>query len=376
VITFVDRPKMRTMKIRNKTIKLPIYSPDATKGVIRALDSKDLKDVGIESLVVNPYHLSITPGIKVIKRLGGLKKLMNWDGLIISDSGGFQIHSMIQRDKSFGKINKDGVIFYRKVNGKKRKYNFTPEKCIQYQFDIGSDIMFSLDYFTPTKPSYDEIAKSVEMTIEWGKRCKDEYLKQIEVRKIKENERPLIFGIVQGGVEKEFADKCARGLLDVGFDGFGLGGFLFDENNNLDLDAIAYISSLTPDSLPRFALGIGYPQGIVDCFKLGYTLFDCVLPTRDGRHKRLYVFKKAPGKIDPYGESDFTKFVYIADKRYKTDCSPISEFCDCYTCQNYSLSYLHHLFSINDSLAYRLATIHNLRTYTLLIEILRRNGRK
>jgi len=360
-----------TIRIRNKTIQFPLYSPDATRGVIRSLDSKDLEQIGITSLVVNPYHLSINPGIKVIKKFGGLKKFMNWKGLIISDSGGFQIYSMIQKDKSFGKINKNGIVFYRTVNGKKKKYNFTPEKAIQLQFDLGSDIMFSLDYFTPLKPNPDELKLSTKMTVEWGKRCKDEYLKQLELRKIEKDDRPLLFGIVQGGANKAFAKKCAEGLLKIGFDGYGLGGFLFDENNNLDLEAISHIASLTPDTLPRFALGIGYPQGIVDCSKIGYSFFDCVLPTRDGRHKRLYVFRESPDNIDFARARNITDFLYIADRKYKLDERPISEFCDCHTCQNHSRAYLHHLFEIEDSAALRLATIHNLRTYVTLITRLR-----
>ena len=239
------------------------------------------------------------------------------------------------------------------------------------QFDINSDIMFTLDYFTPVKASAADVRKSVDMTIAWAKRSKNEFENQIEKRKIPADRRPQLFAVIQGGHDRNEMKRCAEKLLEMGFDGYGLGGYLFDENNKLDHSSIEYLSSLTPDNTPRFALGIGYPEDIVACFNLGFSLFDCALPTRDARHHRLYVYSEDPRNLSFSGTEPFYSHLFIMDERYTRDNEPISRFCDCHTCRTTSRAYLHHLFNINDASALRLASIHNLRMYTMLIERLR-----
>jgi len=351
---------------------LPDFFPDATRGVIRSIDSQDLKVAGINGLIVNTYHLLSQPGPSVLKSVGGIKPFMGWDGWIVSDSGGFQMFSIIQKNKSLGSINKDGVIFHLSSKGGRRKYKITPEKCIQIQFDINSDVMVALDYFTPYKAKEEDIKLSVDWTIEWGKRCKDEFERQCKSRKLDANSRPFLFGVVQGDSSKRERERCAVELEKIGFDGYGYGGWPFDADGNFDLEMTKHIAEVTPDK-PLYGLGVGNPQAVVDSVRLGFSIFDCVLPTRDARHKRLYVFKKDPKKIkDIFTETDWLDFVYISRERFVRDGSPISEYCDCHACKNYSRAYLNHLFTIEDTLAYRLSTIHNLRMYSMLMEMLRK----
>ncbi len=353
-------------------MKLPIYFPDATRGVVRGLDSEDLHEVGIEGLVVNTYHLLSHPGISVLKAAEGLKNLMNWHGWVISDSGGFQMLSLIYQNQLNGKVNKDGIVFYRDTKGKKRRIEFTPEKSIQTQFAIGSDVMFCLDDCPPVKAGPKEYEASVTRTVSWAERCKDEYLSQVKLKRLNEQSRPKLFAVIQGGNDKRLRQSCAESLLKIGFDGYGFGGWPLDRDGNYDFEILRYTARLTPDELPRFGLGIGNPQAIIDCFKLGYTMFDCVLPTRDARHQRLYVFNHDPNQGDLLAGNGHVKYLHIMQEKYVRDTRPISQWCDCHTCKRYSRAYLRHLFEIEDSLAGRLATLHNLRTYTTLIEKLRK----
>lgn len=363
----------KNFDLKGKTMVLPTFFPDATRGVIRSAGSNDLVNTSVEGLIVNTYHLLSQPGPSVLKSIGGIKKFMSWDGWIISDSGGFQMFSIIQKNKSLGSITKDGVTFHLGTKGGRKKYKITPEKCIQIQFDIGSDIMIVLDYFTPYKTDDETIKTTVDWTLEWAQRCKDEFELQCKIRKIKENQKPKLFGVVQGAHNKRERERCAIGLQKIGFDGYGYGGWPFDENSNFDLDITEFIPTLFPKQTVLYGLGVGNPQAIVDSVKFGWDIFDCVLPTRDARHKRLYVFTKDPKKIkDIYREDNWYGYLYISRERYVRDNSPISEYCDCYTCKNYNRAYLNHLFTIEDSLAWRLSTIHNLRMYTMLMEILRR----
>lgn len=363
---------LREYLIKGKKMIFPVYFPDATRGVVRSLDSLDLQETKVEGMIVNTYHLLSQPGTSVIKEIGGVKKFMNWDGWAISDSGGFQLLSLIYKNRSMGKVNDDGIVFYRGSQGQKKKYYFTPEKSIQVQFALNTDIIICLDDCPSAKAKEKEIEASVERTINWAKRCKEEYRKQIDLRKIKDAERPLLLAVIQGGNDKNKRKYCAKELLKIGFDAYGFGGWPLDSEGKFNFDLVNYTASLMPPELPKFALGVGNPQAIIEGFKAGYNIFDCVLPTRDARHQRLYVFEKNPEKADILNDQNLFGFVYIMREKYVRDNRPISELCDCYACKKYSRAYLHHLFAIEESLAWRLATIHNLRTYTLLIENLRK----
>lgn len=360
---------MQQIQIKGKTYHLPIFLPDATRGVIRSIDSEDLKETGIKGIVVNTFHLLSEPGLDVLNKFGGIKNFMKFDGLTVSDSGGFQVMSLIVKDKTLGKITDEGLKFYLSTIGEKKRFSLTPEESIQIQFSINSDIMIVLDECRTQDTSSKELQQSVNRTIAWGKRCKDEFTKQLKIRKLTDSNRPLLFAVIQGGKDKRLRKYCAEELIKIGFDGYGFGG-LPTINGKVNYDILKYTAGLMPKDSPKFALGVGNPEALVKCIKYDYNIFDCVLPTRDARHHRLYVFKKDPSKIKLL-ETNPLEFMYINKSVYKNDTKPISDFCKCQSCQNYSRAYLHHLFKIGDSLAWRLATIHNLTTYAELIRILR-----
>jgi queuine tRNA-ribosyltransferase len=310
-----------------------------------------------------------------IKKAGGVKPYMNWSGFAITDSGGWQLLSLIYKDKSFGKVTDEGVVFFRGSLGEHKKYLFTPEKSIQVQFDLNPDIIVCLDDCPAKDASKKEIEKAVERTIAWAQRCKTEYSKQIKKRKINSIHRPLLLAPIQGGFDKKLRQKCAKELIKIGFDGYGWGGWTADSKGRLGLEIAQFMVSQLPADKPKFALGVGYPWDIIETTKIGYHIFDTVLPTRDARHKRLYVWTKKPDKINILKTNSRKLFQYFyPDKeKYRQDQKPVDKFCDCQLCQNHSRAYLQHLFKIQDSLAWRLATIHNLRVYTKVIELLRKN---
>lgn len=351
---------LKKLTVAGKTVQLPIFCPDATRGVVRSLTSCELKTEKVAGVIINTWHLHLRPGEQKIAQLGGIGKLMSYDGLLISDSGGFQVFSLFQKDPRYGKITDEGLVTY---TGKLQQHKvlFTPENSIQMQFALGSDIMICLDDFTPPEADAARIKQSVERTIAWAKRCKVEFEKQCAARCLTEKTRPLLFGVIQGHTDKAARRYCAQELLKIGFDGFGLGGWLINKNGALDLDICAYNASLTPDNLPRYALGFGKAADVEALYQMGYTIFDCVLPTRDARHGRIYT-------EDGY--------LYIDKLKYELDEQPLETECDCTTCRNYSRAYLHHLFKIGDSAFYRLATCHNLRFYTRLCERLREQNKK
>ena len=342
---------------RGHEVRLPAFFPDATRGVVRTIDAQDLKNCHVPGLVMNTYHLLTKPGPSTVKALGGLHTFSGWHGPILTDSGGFQVFSLIRENEKFGEIRSNEIVF--RPEGKKgKKIIFSPEKCIQAQFAYGSDIIMCLDYCTHPDDPQEINEKSVEITIDWARRCKDEYNRLVAGgSSAKPQHKPLIFGIIQGGRDLELRKKCANALIEIGFDGFGFGGWPLDSAGNLTEDILAYTASLMPDHTPKYAMGLGRPEGILACLKMGYNLFDCVIPTREARHNRLYVFN-----------DDFYEHFYPLDDIYRRDPRPISHLCDCHTCANYSRGYLRHLLSIGDSLGHRLATIHNLRFYTMLME--------
>lgn len=363
---------MKSALINNKLIQFPIYLPDATRGVTKSLDSQDLKNINIEGAVVNTYHLMETPGLPALRDIGGVKKFMNFDGLIVSDSGGWQVFSLIHRNKSGGSITDDGVTFNI---GVKNKQLFSPEDSIRAQFDIGSDIIICLDDFTPPDASDEYIKQGIERTLLWAKRCKTEYTRQLELRNLDKNEKghsPMLFAVIQGGWNKELRKYCAEKLIEIGFDGYGYGGYAIDDTTHkLDLEISEYIVNLIPQDKIRFALGFGKPHDIAALYQMGWQIFDCTLPTRDARHKRLYTYTRNPQTLEDLLDPSLHAYINLAKTSLQNDQTPATDYCDCLTCKNYSKAYLHHLFAIGETSAYRLASIHNLRHYTKLIEMLR-----
>ncbi len=368
------------------TLQLPIYLPDATLGVVRAVDASDLEQVGIEALVMNVFHLMQKPGSSTIAALGGLHSMAHWPRPIITDSGGFQAYSLVRQNAKFGKLNEQGIHF--KPEGAEREFQLTPEKSVQLQLSYGADVVICLDDCTNVADSDAEQRQSVERTVKWAKRCKDEFVKQLTARKIAytptrkpgDTPRPLLFGVIQGGGQASMRQECARRLLEIGFDGYGYGGWPLDANGSLLADMLQATREAVPAEYPMHALGIGSPDSVVQCVRMGYGIFDCALPTRDARNGRLYVWKSDPATPDFTSDllvkRDWHDTLYIDDEKHIKTNKPISPYCDCPTCQRYAIGYLRHLRKSGETLYFRLATLHNLRFMTQLIAQLRqgKNG--
>jgi queuine tRNA-ribosyltransferase len=348
-------------------LTLPVYFPDATRGVVRTVDSRDLEACGVRGLVVNVFHLSSRPGTGLIKQAGGIHEFMNWPHPVASDSGGFQLMSMIRENSKYGTVTRRGIHF-TDMDGDRRKVLFTPERSIRLQFDLGSDLVVCLDDCPSPDASPAEVQTSVERTIHWAERCRQEFDRQLKTRGRRTEHRPLLFGVIQGGYDRATRRQCAEALLPLGFDGVGFGGWPLTPEGELAEDILAFTAGLVPDHLPRFALGVGKPEHIVRCYQMGWRIFDCVLPTRDARHGRLYVWNAPSLDQVSLSDPDFYRFVYIRDEKHKRQRGPLFADCDCPCCRHYSLGYLHHLFDVDDPLGLRLATLHNLRFYTQVLE--------
>ena len=357
---------MKRINLLHGQLELPAFFPDGTYGVIRSLDFNDVSNAGIPGVVMNAMHLASKPGLKLIKKSNGIHNLVGFDKPILTDSGGFQVFSLIRENKKYGEIRNNELIFYPGLSSE--KYIYTPQKCIQNQFAYRSDMVVCLDYCTHPDDPPKVHRQSVETTLRWAKACKKEYEIQMKNYKYTEDHRPLLFAVIQGGNEKELRKYCAEGLIEIGFDGFGFGGWPLDSTGNMVMDILEYTASLMPAETIKYAMGIGRPEEIVECCKFGYNLFDCVIPTREARRQRLYVFTD-----DDVYNKPFYKYVYIMDDIHAIDTTPIGDDCQCYTCQNYSKAYLRHLFKVGDSLAHRLATIHNLHFYATLMERIKKN---
>ncbi len=355
------------LSTRHGALPLPAFLPDATFGTVRAVDAGDVRAAGVRALVMNTFHLMQKPGSSTIQALGGLHAMTGWDGPIMTDSGGFQAYSLIRQNPKQGRITDQGIIF--QPEGAGRKIQLTPEKCIQLQMAYGADIVVCLDDCTHVDDPPAEQRASVRRTIRWAARCKQEFERQLEMRRLSDG-RPLLFAVVQGGGIPELRRECAEALLEIGFDGYGYGGWPLDAQGNLLTDMLALTRELIPPYLPLHALGVGHPEYVATCARMGYRLFDSALPTRDARNGRLYAFAANPRDPAFRLVGRWFHAIYVEDDRYIKSDAPVSPGCDCYTCTRYSLGYLHHLQAIGETLFYRLATIHNLRFMSVLMGLL------
>ena len=353
----------RTVHTQHGALCLPAFIPDGTRAVVRAVDSGDLEACGVSGVMVNIIHLASHPGISAIGSLGGIHRFMGWQCPVSSDSGGFQIFSLITENPHLGSVSEKGFT-YRMAPGAE-KQTLTPEKCIEKQLRLGADILFCLDYCTHPDAPLEQQQESVRLTVAWARKCKETFLQRMEQRRSGEM-RPLLFAVVQGGNSAELRRRCAEQLCEIGFDGYGYGGWPLNAEGTL-LEAVGLVAELTPATLPRHALGIGKPENVVRGAALGYDIFDAVIPTRDARHKRLYVSTDNFAALSGHGD-EFYDNLYMQDDKFVRDERPVEEWCDCLCCRRYSRAYLHHLFQIGDALALRLATMHNLRFYMRLME--------
>lgn len=366
------------IKTKNGEIDTPFFMPDATKAFVRSLDKDDLEKIGMGPMVVNTYHLYLQPGMETIKKFGGVNAFMNWKKPLLSDSGGYQVFSLVHKNSKMGRITDKEVIFRSPIDGSLHK--LSPEKAIEIQFDLGVDMMVCLDDVPPHSYSKKKIEEAVRRTISWAKRCKVEYEKQIKERKIEKEKRPLIFGVIQGGMHFDLREMCAKELVEIGFDGYGFGARHVDQNGNFLEEMVRQTAEMIPEKALRFALGVGTPEDIVKFMSYGWDMFDCVIPTREGRHGRLFLRKNLDDLTlspSPYkGEGGFYETININNEKYKNDFSPVDPKCDCALCQNYTKGYLRHLFMMKEPLGMRLATIHNLKFYMDLMDSLRTGNQR
>lgn len=322
-------------------IETPVFMPVGTQATVKAMTPEELKEIGATIILSNTYHLYLRPGHKIIEKAGGLHRFMNWDRAILTDSGGFQIFSL----SSLRKIKEDGVEFRSHIDGS--KHFFTPEKVIEIQNALGSDIIMSFDECAPYPADYEYVKNSMELTIKWAERGKKAH---------KNTEKQALFGIVQGGIYEDLRKECAQRLVEMDFPGYSIGGLSVGEPKNVMYDIVDLTTEYLPENKPRYLMGVGSPDDLIEGVIRGVDMFDCVLPTRIARNGTVFTSK---GKL------------IVRDAPYAEDFSPLDEECDCYTCKNYSRAYIRHLFKANEILAARLATIHNLYFLIKLMERIR-----
>jgi queuine tRNA-ribosyltransferase len=325
------------------TFQTPIFMPVGTQATVKAIEQRELEEIGAKIILGNTYHLYLRPGIEVLKQAGGLHRFMNWNKPILTDSGGFQVFSL----SGLRKISEDGVEFKSHLDGS--MHLFTPEKVLKIQRVIGSDIMMVLDECLANPADESTVKKSIELTTNWAKRSK------IEFDRTKQNygHNQFLFGIIQGSVFKELRKHSAEDLVTLELDGYAIGGLAVGEENDVMYDIVDFTTDLMPQNKPRYLMGVGTPEDLLNCIERGIDMFDCVMPTRNARNGTIFT---SSGKIR------------IRNVEHKFNFSSPDDETDSYTAKNFSLSYLRHLFMSDEILAAQLATVQNLRFYMKLME--------
>jgi len=368
-----DQSKIRhlTISTLHGKINTPFFMPIATRGVVKGLTTQELRNLNTNIVLGNTYHLWLKPGLEIIKEAQGLHNFMNWQGPILTDSGGFQVFSL----GKFRKITEKGVWFSEPDSGK--KHFLSPKKSINIQLTLGSDIIMVLDECPPWPSSKKFVMEAVKRTTLWAGICKEYFDKILKSRKdITRTKKPLLFGIVQGGIHRDLRVKSAKELLKIGFDGYAIGGVAVGEPRKYLEKVLECAIPLLPEDKPRYLMGLGRPEELIDSICSGIDMFDCVIPTREGRHGKLFIRNKkyfwlGEKKKFTYKPEEIYETMNIGREEFKKDLRPVDPKCDCYLCQNYSRAYLRHLFKIGDLLAPRLAAQHNLRFYLEMIERMR-----
>lgn len=336
--------------------------PIATRGAVKNLTPDELHELKSEIILSNTYHLIARPGLDVLKKQKGLHAFMGWKRPILTDSGGYQVFSL----SKFRKLTEEGVTFASEIDGS--RIHLTPESVIDAQITIGSDIIMILDECPPWPCTYEYAEKSLALTLRWAVRSKKHFDAVMKKRRVPPSKRPLLFGIVQGSTYKKLRDMSVKELVRLDFDGYAIGGLAVGEPRAIRNKVLEWNTSLLPKDKPRYVMGVGKPEDIVDAVHRGADMFDCVIPTREARHGRLYVRTSNKSAT----KSEFYKIINIKKSIFANDKNPIDFHCACATCQTYSRSYLRHLFSIQEGLALRLATIHNLSFYLSLMRELQK----
>jgi len=318
-------------------VETPCFMPVGTQATVKTLTPSQLKDAGVQMLLCNAYHLWIRPGVEIVEAMGGLHRFMSWDGPILTDSGGYQVLSLA----SFLELSDDGVRFRSPVDGEERF--LSPEKAIEIQTRLGADVIMPLDECVGYPVQKSVAAAAVDRTLRWARRCLDAH----------KADGQQLFGIVQGSVYFELRRSCARELTDMNFDGYALGGVSVGEDKRDREKIVGLVTELLPEDKPRYLMGVGMPEDLLAAVALGIDLFDCTIPTRNGRNGCALTWE---GRVN------------IRNAQWKTDASPLDARCDCYTCRNFTRAYLRHLFKADEILGLTLLSLHNVAFYQSLME--------
>ena len=340
LIKKVNNARRGRLELSNGTVETPVFMPVGTYGAVKTMTSEELISIGTEIILANTFHLMLRPGADVIEKFGGLHKFMHWDKPILTDSGGYQVFSLAKSRK----ITEQGVHFRSPVDGE--KVFLGPEEAVKMQHILDAEIIMVFDDCTPYPCSEKDASDSMKLSLKWADRSKKSHGKN----------KNALFGIIQGGMYPGLREDSLNALCEIGFDGYAIGGLSVGEPIELMLEILDRITSKMPEKKPRYLMGVGTPENIVQAVCEGIDMFDCVMPTRNARNGHLFT---------EYGD------IRIKNATYKLDQLPLDETCNCYTCKNYSRAYLHHLSKTNEILGARLNTKHNLYYYQSLMKGLR-----
>jgi len=340
-----SKARVGVIKTPHGEVNTPIFMPVGTQASVKTLSSEDLKEIGAEMILGNTYHLYLRPGEQLVEKAGGLHKFMNWDRPILTDSGGFQVFSL----NSLTKTSEQGVRFQSHLDGS--YHLFTPEKVVEIQHALGADIIMVLDEPVFYPCSMEQAKRANQLTLNWAKRCKEAH-KELEDKGFKHKQ--ALFGIIQGSTYPELRKNSASALMKLDFPGYAIGGLSLGEPKSTTFEMVDLCVSYIPEQKPRYLMGVGTPEDMVEAISQGIDMFDCVLPTRNARNASLFT---RLGKL------------IIKNSEYADDFSPIDSECGCSTCRNYSRAYLRHLFNTGEVSALRLATIHSLYFYMDLMKM-------
>ncbi len=346
-----SRARRGTLTLAHGKVQTPVFMPVGTYGTVKAMTPRDITEIGADIILGNTFHLWLRPGSDVIDKFGGLHQFMHWDKPILTDSGGFQVFSL----GAMRKITEEGVAFRSPIDG--AKVFLSPEKSMQIQYALNSDIVMQFDECTPYPATVQEAKDSLELSLRWGQRCVDEHQKLGNTN--------ALFAIVQGSMYPDLRRQSIEGLLNIGangdFDGYAIGGLSVGEPKDEMIKVLNYMPALMPADKPRYLMGVGKPEDILEAVRRGVDMFDCVMPTRNARNGHYFVT----------GDAENQGVVRIRNAKYRDDVGPLDPECDCYTCQNFSRAYLYHLNKCKEILGSQLATIHNLRYYQRLMQGIR-----
>lgn len=340
-----SKARLGTLETAHGKVNTPVFMPVGTQGTVKAISNNELLDCGAEIILGNAYHLNLRPGLDIIKKAGGLHGFMGWQGPILTDSGGYQVFSLAK----LRKLSAEGAEFSSHIDGS--RCFITPEKAIEIQETLGSDIMMTFDECVHYPAARDYVEQSLDLTTKWARRSK-EYLHNTQYTR-HNTKKQLLFGIVQGSSYLDLRKKAVDELLAIGFDGYAIGGVSVGEPHNLMHEISSYTASLLPENNPRYLMGIGTPVDILEAISNGMDMFDCVVPTRNGRNGQAFTWN---------GE------LQLRNSVYKEDLNPIDKDCECMACRHHTRAYIRHLFNAEEILGLRLVSLHNIHFYVKLIQ--------